>query len=168
MSKRYRVQALALVVLGLFAAGVRADYIVTGTATNLGNGQTRYDYTVTDTENKGVGAFQLTGSFHDDFSSVEQPGSYNFFSGQGLADWYRDVYGIGSDCGMKYSFSFVSSQSPGTVNYEVINRSGDNQSGTVVGPSGSSGVPEPGSLVLFGLGGAGMVGSHLWQLWKQK
>jgi hypothetical protein len=168
MSERYRVRALALVVLGLLTATVRADYIVTGTATDLGNGRTRYDYTVTDTENKGIGAFQLTGTFADDFSSVQEPGSYNFFSGQGLADWYRDVYGTCSGSGTEYQFSFVSSQSPGTVNYEITNRSGDNQTGTVVGPSGSIAASEPASFLLFGLGGASLVGSHLRHLWMQK
>jgi hypothetical protein len=179
------LQWLSALLACLLCAGVvRADRIVTGSATAQPDGSYLYQYTVNNTSRfilnpDGSGNqffnFSLKGPFNMDFQNVMQPNGWSSFTEPGTVGWYALGRPATIGKGQSGVFSFTSRQAAGTSQYAVLgvyftyplDPSAPTAAfyGSVVGPGGEPfGAPEPGLAVLLTSAG----GVLLLRRWRRR
>jgi hypothetical protein len=175
----------ALLVLLSWTAGVRADPIVTGSATLQADGRYLYQYTLTNPASAGL-PLQMFGLYAVypqsfalafDLQNVSQPSGWTLdHEFAPILGWSTTTPGVGA--GQTAVFSFTTRQPPMPVAYAAITEPyyhgvpsdssyGDSFRGQVPGPGiplPTSVVPEPASALLLATAG----GLLLLRRWRRR
>lgn len=146
--------ALALVVV---AAPAEAGFMATVSETTTSfNSLTQYTYTVTDlaASTDSIGSFSLTVPTDANLSSIAMPTGFLaiYTPGDVTLEFASTDSSYDIAPGQSGMFQFLSPDKPGSANANFALTDYNNSAmftGSVIGPAA---VPEPGSLILLGLG----------------
>ena len=156
---------LTILALAWSPASARAGFIATETTsvTQQASGLWSYSYTVAvgATSSATVSEFDLLVYAPVDPNSIVTPSNFYTFYNPGDSVINFTAFDSGIAIGSTGTFSFLSAFAPGSAGYQVqgliTSNTGPNSTADITGFT-SAPVPEPSSLLMCGLGTAGVLG----------